>query len=326
MASQAQPHHLALDAQALREAVEAHQRYLGGRSGGRRLSLTYADLSNCTLEGLDLREADFAGANFHGATLARANLTRGILFGADLREADLRRANLSRADLRGACLRGANLAGAELPGCDLREGRIALQDKLDGFRILRHEHRPGELNYAILSGANLAGAQMAGAVAMSADFTDANLSGAQMAGAKLTRAVLDGADLTGADLSGADLSGASMKRAVLSGANLNHTILDDVDMSDVLRAPPPVVMVDNRPLDKVLAEHEAFCDSSGARGSVIEMSGVDFRPMKSLKERRLTAMVARNGILQALHRPRHAGRPVAGRGPVGRRFPRLRPA
>ena len=55
MSSQAQPHHLALDAQALREAVEAHQRYLAGRSGGRRLSLTYADLSNCTLEGLDLR-------------------------------------------------------------------------------------------------------------------------------------------------------------------------------------------------------------------------------------------------------------------------------
>ena len=74
MPSQAQPHHLALDAQALREAVEAHQRYLNGRSGGRRLSLTYADLSNCTLEGLDLREADFAGANFHGATLARASV------------------------------------------------------------------------------------------------------------------------------------------------------------------------------------------------------------------------------------------------------------
>ena len=60
------------------------------------------------------------------------------------------------------------------PGIPL-EGRIALQDKLDGFRIIRHEHRPGELNYAVLSGANLSGAQMAGAVAMSSDFTDANL-------------------------------------------------------------------------------------------------------------------------------------------------------
>jgi uncharacterized protein YjbI with pentapeptide repeats len=87
---------------------------------------------------------------------------------------------------------------------------------------------------------------------------------------------------------------------VLSGANLRNTILDDVDMSDVLRSPPPVVMVDDRPLDKVLAEHEAYCDSAGARGSVVEMSGVDFRPMRSLKERRLTALVARNGIFFGL--------------------------
>ena len=143
MSPKAQPHHTPLDAKTLREAVEAHQRYIAGRSGGRRLSLTYADLSNCALEGVDLREADFAGANFTGASLARANLAGAILFGADLREADLRRANLKRADLRGACLRGANLANAELPGCDLREGRIALQDKLDGFRIIRHEHRRG---------------------------------------------------------------------------------------------------------------------------------------------------------------------------------------
>src|SRR5258706_1842280 len=137
---------------------------------------------------------------------------------------------------------------------------------------------------------------MTGAVAMSADFTDANLAGAQMAGAKLTRAVLDGADLSGADLAGADLSGASMKRTVLDGATLEHARLDDVDMSDVLRAPPSVVMVDDRPLDEVLAEHEAYCDSAGERGSVIELNDVDFRPMKSLKDRRLTAIVARNGI------------------------------
>lgn len=155
MSFQPQQHHLALDAEALRESLDAHQRYLAGRSGGRRLNLPYADLSNYSLEGLNLRDADMTGA----------------------------------------CLRGANLAGANLAGSDLREGRIALQDKLDGFDILRHEHRPGELNYAVLSGTNLAGVQMSGAVAMTSDFTDANLSGAIMIGAKLTRAVLDGADL-----------------------------------------------------------------------------------------------------------------------------------
>src|SRR5665213_3073761 len=91
-----------------------------------------------------------------------------------------------------------------------------------------------------------------------------------------------------------------MKRTVLSGAILDNAILDNVDMSDVLRAPPAVTYVDERPLDKVLAEHEAYCDSSGARGSVIDMSGVDFRPMKTLKDRRLTALVARTGIFFGL--------------------------
>src|SRR6185437_9244529 len=139
-----------------------------------------------------------------------------------------------------------------------------------------------------------------GAVAMSSDFTDANLSGAVMVGAKLTRAVLDGADLSGADLAGADLSGASMKRAVLNGANLQNAILDDVDMTDVLRAPPAVTFVDDRPLDQVLAEYEAYCDSAGERGAVHDLSNVDFRPMRTLKARRMTALVARNGVFFGL--------------------------
>ena len=114
MSVQPQQHHLAVDAQALRQALDAHQRYLAGRAGGRRLNLTYADLSSCSLEGLDLRDADMTGSLLADATLARCNLSRAILFGADLREADMRHVNLKKADLRGACLRGANLAGADL--------------------------------------------------------------------------------------------------------------------------------------------------------------------------------------------------------------------
>ena len=54
MSSVPQQHHTALDVHALREALEAHQRYLAGRAGGRRLALHYADLANCSLEGVDL--------------------------------------------------------------------------------------------------------------------------------------------------------------------------------------------------------------------------------------------------------------------------------
>jgi uncharacterized protein YjbI with pentapeptide repeats len=90
MSTAPQQHHLAVDAHTLREAIDAHQRYLAGRSGGRRLNLTYADLANTSLEGVDLRDADLTGAKLMGATLARSNLSRAILFGADLREADMR--------------------------------------------------------------------------------------------------------------------------------------------------------------------------------------------------------------------------------------------
>jgi uncharacterized protein YjbI with pentapeptide repeats len=91
-----------------------------------------------------------------------------------------------------------------------------------------------------------------------------------------------------------------MKRAVLTGANLDNATLDDVDMSGVLRAPPAVSYVDDRPIDQVLAEHEAYCDSNGERGSVIDLSKADFRPMRTLKARRFTALVARNCIFFGL--------------------------
>ena len=126
MAPKAQPHHLALDARALRDAVDAHQRYLAGRSGGRRLSLPYADLSNCSLEGVDLREADFAGANFNGATLARANLSRAILFGSDMRDADLRLRQLRVVVRLHHHLRRQRVRIARL-SCRLRQQRLQLR-------------------------------------------------------------------------------------------------------------------------------------------------------------------------------------------------------
>src|SRR5204862_339619 len=155
-----QQHHLAVDAHTLREALDAHQRYLAGRSGGRRLNLTYADLANTSLEGVDLRDAD----------------------------------------------------------------------------------------------------------------------------------------LSGADLGGADLTGASMKRAVLNGVNLSQARLDDADMTDVLRAPPPIFYVDDRSLTEVVAEHEQYCDTGGAKGQVIKLSEIDFRPMRTLKRRRLSGLTAPRSV------------------------------
>ena len=150
-----------LDHSAIRAAVDAHERYLSGKPGGRRANLSYVDLTHCALSQANLCEAELTGARLGSAQLNGAQLDRAILYGADLRDADLRGASLIKADLRGACLRGANLTLANLTGCDLREGRTALQDSAGGFRMLKHEKRPGDLDYAILHGADLSGAQMA---------------------------------------------------------------------------------------------------------------------------------------------------------------------
>ena len=154
--------HRSLDPQTLRRTLEAHRRYLASRTGGQRANLAYTDLSGFRLEGHDLRDADLTGVKLGGAALAGIKLERAILFGADLRDTDMRRADLSHADLRGASLRGANLTGANLSNCDLREGRIALQDRDEGFRYLDHAGGAGELIFAVLAGATLSGAQMTG--------------------------------------------------------------------------------------------------------------------------------------------------------------------
>ncbi|MFZ5728635.1 MAG: pentapeptide repeat-containing protein, partial [Pseudomonadota bacterium] len=167
----AESHLRPVAASSLREALEAHGRYVQRLAGGRRLSLARADLSDWNLEGAALAEAELAGARLAGAILAGADLSRANLFGADLRDADLRGAILRRTDLRGACLRGANLSGADLSEADLREGRIAMQDRQDGFRILTPGDRQGNVEYAIIAGADLTG------VLTAVDATDASLTG-----------------------------------------------------------------------------------------------------------------------------------------------------
>ena len=190
-----------------------------------------------------------------------------MLYGADLRDCDLRRASLVRADLRGACLRGANLAGADLGSCDMREGVIAVQDFEEGLVILRHDVRPGELDYVVMDGTNLAGVQNSEGLAIATDFRDAVLAGARLVRARMVRTMLDGADLSGANIFQADLAGASLKRAVLTDVAMDGANLQDADLSGALMGPPPMVYVDDEPLQQVLVRHQLWCVSDGAEGA-----------------------------------------------------------
>ncbi|MCE3290744.1 MAG: pentapeptide repeat protein, partial [Caulobacter sp.] len=64
----------ALEHANLKQTLEAHQRFLTGRPGGRRANLAHADLSNVILEGVNLSDAELTGARLNGASLMGGNL------------------------------------------------------------------------------------------------------------------------------------------------------------------------------------------------------------------------------------------------------------
>jgi hypothetical protein len=100
----------------IKQVLELHAAWLGGKEGGKR-----ADLSGAYLSGANLSGADLGGANLSGANLGGANLG-----GANLSGANLGGANLSGANLGGANLGGANLSGANLGGANLKDVKDAV--------------------------------------------------------------------------------------------------------------------------------------------------------------------------------------------------------
>ncbi len=67
--------------------VQAHERYVGGKPGGRRISLGFSDLSGLDLADRELSDGDFAGTSFDGARMPGVRLARANLFGCSFRRA-----------------------------------------------------------------------------------------------------------------------------------------------------------------------------------------------------------------------------------------------
>lgn len=142
-------------------------------------------------------QADLAGADFDLDTgLASADLA-----GANLTEASLDGVDLSAADLDAATLTDANLAGTDLSGADLEQvvsgGIIASQaPTLPPDWSLVSGYLSGPTAYledAELSGADLAGVDLAQANLEYAALDGANLDSANFTDADLTQADLDDA-------------------------------------------------------------------------------------------------------------------------------------
>jgi uncharacterized protein YjbI with pentapeptide repeats len=132
------------------------------------------DLSNCDLQGANLR-----GINLQAGVLSGTDLTWAYLVGADLKGAFLPKANLSRARAEGVNFAGAVLRGATLPGADLYRATLRGADltdaRLDGADLRAAQLERAELGGAILTGADLREAQL-----LLANFDKANIAGANL--------------------------------------------------------------------------------------------------------------------------------------------------
>ena len=165
--------------------------------------------------------------------------------------------------------------------------------------------------------------KLSGVVAVKADFTDAVMKDCKLVRANLRQATLKGADLAGADLAGADVSGADLRDAVLVGAKTTGWTFGRGRHGRRPDRPAGGRPVETLPFDEMLRAHALWCETSGAQGTPSSFNGADLRGLKSIRGLNLTALSA-----QRRHplRPRHGGRPIAGRVPAGGGPARLQPA
>ncbi|MBD0261853.1 MAG: pentapeptide repeat-containing protein [Tolypothrix sp. Co-bin9] len=87
--------------------------------------ISYLDLENANLEGVNLKIANLEGVNLARVNLSFANLSFANLKGDNLIAANLKGTNLIAANLEDAILRGANLEGANLEGANLASAKLS---------------------------------------------------------------------------------------------------------------------------------------------------------------------------------------------------------
>lgn len=284
----------------LEKALKAHDAYMNGKMGARRLVLNNCDLRQANLRNCDLRNADFTGSRLERADLSGANLKSASLFSCDLRLANLTYSDLSRADLRGALFNGADLSHANLSEADMREGVVMRQERNGDLTTVSHAPLATSSCETSFRGAQMSNAKMGGIIAIAADFSDAVMRDVKLVRAHLKQANLTGADLSNSDLSGANLEGACLKGAVLTGASTFGMDTRGADMSDVLVEPKlPDADTANR-IKAMLESHIEWRKTMGEKGEPAAFDELDLRSGIVLSEQPLTAFRARNSILYGM--------------------------
>ncbi|MEE2566092.1 pentapeptide repeat-containing protein [Hyphobacterium marinum] len=248
--------------------LTAHEKYLRGDGGGRRLAMKFADLSGFTFQNRNFSQAELSGSTMTGAKLAASKFVGTSLFCCNLTEADLRAVDFRRADLRGVILKGANLYGANLDEADFREAMLVRADQKNAFREARSFGRDAEQGLRKV------------------DFRHCSLKRARLGDAKLQGADFSGVNLSGANLKGADLRSAKFNGAILSDVDLKGVRIDTDAIKDCILSPNEDAIARVPELMKALAEAEAWAIGSTQPGGAAHIRLADMRPLGSALQNR----------------------------------------
>src|SRR6185369_12596549 len=194
--------------------------------------------------GEKLSGAQFAGANLTGWNLASARLDSATLAAAQLGRVRAQEAMLNDADLRRARLDNASFEGAQLKGANLALS-TGLSPNFGSVVLMNGDLRRAIWQRPILQNADLRGSKLAhfsavGALAASANFSDAMLDSADFRYAMMNSArflgddvMLVRADFSHADLSSSEFGAAQMHEAKLVAAVLRSVTLNGTHLSGV---------------------------------------------------------------------------------------------
>ena len=284
-----------LTQEELNEIAKKHYNFLNAKPGGARANVKDRDLSGLTMEHMQLQQSDFTGCVMRNVNMVGVNFESATLFGCDMSFSQMKKGNFSRADLRGADIQHSDLTDADMSGADLRLGSSIIRRKMKKAEDQYGNAKAGHVTFngTIMHNVNFRnvtaiGADFSDAILEHADFFKADIRDSNFRGANLQHVNLDECDMRNADFHAATLMGATMENIEMAGTKFDYTLMNESDTEDFSEMELTV--------DELIDKHTMWVSSAGKNGERMDISKYDMRKLKTLSERKLTAIVAKGTV------------------------------
>src|SRR3984885_6130597 len=215
----------------LAELFKAHEKYLKGASGGKRLDLSLKTGHELDFSHKILPGAEFVGSFLNHGNFSFAHLQQANFFGATLNNTNFLEANLTQADLRGAQMKGVNFTNATLNEANLADGSLLRRGESGELGPIHNIDNKLRLMDAVFKNATAQRAKFSSAIALSTDLSLANFKGAKLTGVNFAGSNMHGATFQNADLRGCNFSNTNMNAVILLGANVEGAVFEGADLT-----------------------------------------------------------------------------------------------